>query len=384
VKKKIFIVTGTRAEYGLLYKLIKKLYFDRTLNSKIIATGMHLSKRYGNTYKEIINDGFKIYKKIDILDSSNTNLSISQSVGKGILSFSKFYQKEKPDLIVVLGDRFELMSIVIPANIQQIPVLHIGGGDLTYGSQDENIRHSITKMSWLHAVSNLESKRRVIQLGENPKNVFYCGSLGTERIENFIKKSKQSIEKLLNFKFDQKNILITFHSVTHEKKSPKRDFSQILKAIKLLKNTKLIFTYPNSDANSKVIIDMINNFVSKNKNAVMFKSLGSNNYYSLMSYVDCVLGNSSSGVLEAPSFKIATINIGDRQKGRMQAKSIINCKPNKDLIIKSINHVYNENFKKIVKKVKNPYKANNCSNKIYKIIKKFKKPVNLKKDFYNL
>ena len=384
MRKKIFIVSGTRAEYGLLYKLIKKLDNDRFIDLKIIVTGMHLSRQYGNTYKEIINDGFKIYKKIKILLSSNTNLSISQSVGRGILSFAKLYEKEKPELIVVLGDRYEIISAVIPANFQQIPILHIGGGDLTYGSQDENIRHSITKMSWLHAVSNFESKKRVIQLGENPNRVFYCGSLGTERIEKIKIKSKKEVERLLSFQFYKKNILITYHTVTHEKISPKNDFSEILKALNLLKNTKLIFTYPNSDANSKVIIDMINKFVKKNNNAIFFKSLGSSNYFSLMNYVDCVLGNSSSGILEAPSFKIATINIGDRQEGRMQAKSVINCKPDKNLIIKSINYIYNHNFKKIVNKVINPYKAKNCSNEIYKIIKKFKKPKNLKKNFYKL
>ena len=384
MRKKIFIVSGTRAEYGLLYKLIKKLDNDRFIDLKIIVTGMHLSRQYGNTYKEIINDGFKIYKKIKILLSSNTNLSISQSVGRGILSFAKLYEKEKPELIVVLGDRYEIISAVIPANFQQIPILHIGGGDLTYGSQDENIRHSITKMSWLHAVSNFESKKRVIQLGENPNRVFYCGSLGTERIEKIKIKSKKEVERLLSFQFYKKNILITYHTVTHEKISPKNDFSEIIKALNLLKKTKLIFTYPNSDANSKVIIDMINKFVKKNNNAIFFKSLGSSNYFSLMNYVDCVLGNSSSGILEAPSFKIATINIGDRQEGRMQAKSVINCKPDKNLIIKSINYIYNHNFKKIVNKVKNPYKAKNCSNEIYKIIKKFKKPKNLKKNFYKL
>ena len=384
VIKKIVIVTGSRAEYGLLYKLIKKLDKDKSIDLKIIVTGMHLSKKYGNTYKEIIKDGFKIHKKINILSSSNSNFSISQSVGNGILSFASFYQKEKPELIIVLGDRYELLSAVIPANFQQIPIFHIGGGDLTYGSQDDNIRHCITKMSWLHAVNNFESKKRIIQLGENPRRVFYCGSLGTERLENTKIKSKAKIEKELSFKFDKKNILITYHTVTHDKESPKNDFVEILKALKLLKNTKLIFTYPNSDANSKVIIDMINKFVKKNKNAISFKSLGSINYFSIMNCVDCVLGNSSSGIVEAPSFKIGTINIGDRQQGRLQAKSIINCNSNKNEILKSINYLYTSKFSKILKKIKNPYKANNCSEVIFKIIKQYKKPKNLKKNFYKL
>ena len=381
MKKKIFIVTGTRAEYGLLYRLITKLDNDKLIDLKIIVTGMHLSKRYGNTYKEILNDGFKIYKKIDMMISGDTNSSISKSVGLGIISFAKLFDIEKPDMVVLLGDRYELFSAVIPANFQQIPILHIAGGDLTYGSQDDNIRHSVTKMSWLHAVSNIESKKRLIQLGEESKRVFYCGSLGTERLENTKILNKHTIEKLLNFRFNEKNILITYHSVTHETSTPKKNFQEILNALSLLKSTKLIFTYPNADANNKIIINMIDNFVKKNENAISFKSLGSHNYLSILNLVDCVLGNSSSGILEAPSYKISTINIGDRQSGRIFAKSIINCSPIKKSILKSIEYMYSLRHINILKNVTNPYKSNNCSEKIFKIVKNFKKPKNLKKKF---
>lgn len=381
MKKKIFIVTGTRAEYGLLYNLIKKLDNYKLIDLKIIVTGMHLSKKYGNTYKEIINDGFKIHKKIDMKISSDTNFAISKSVGLGIINFAQLLKVEKPEMLIVLGDRYELFSSVIPANLQQIPILHIAGGDLTYGSQDDNIRHSISKMSWLHAVSNSNSRKRLIQMGEEPKRIFFCGSLGTERLENIKTLKKFEIENLLNFQFSKKNILITYHSVTHDNKSPKKDFHEILQALKSLKNTKLIFTYPNADAHNQIIIKMINNFVRVNKNAILFKSLGSHKYLSILKFVDCVLGNSSSGILEAPSYKISTINIGDRQKGRIFAQSIINCSPKKNSILKSIHYMYSYKHINVLKKIKNPYKSNNCSEKIFKIIKDFKKPKNLKKKF---
>ena len=382
--KKIYIITGTRAEYGLLFNLITKLNKDKHIDLKIIVTGMHLSSEYGNTFSEIINDGFDIYKRIKINVSNDKNHSISNSIGLGITKFAKLYQIDPPDMIVVLGDRYELLASVIPASIQQIPIFHIGGGDLTYGAQDDNIRHIISKLSWLHAAYNLESKKRIIQLGENPKRVFYCGNPGIERLESTKIKKKVDLEKIYKFKFKKKNILITYHSVTHNKESPKKDFLEILKAIQKLKDTKIIFTYPNSDANNKIIIKMINSFVKKNDNSIAIKSLGSHNYLSMLNYVDCIVGNSSSGILEAPSFKIATINIGDRQKGRIHAKSVINIESKENLILNSINATYLLSFKKMLIKLSNPHKSNNCSERIYQIIKKFDNPKNLKKQFYNI
>ena len=382
--KKIYIITGTRAEYGLLFNLITRLNKDKYIDLKIIVTGTHLSKEYGNTFTEILNDGFDIYKRIKINVSEDKNHSVSNSVGLGITKFARLYQIDPPDMIIVLGDRYELLASVIPANIQQIPILHIGGGDLTYGAQDDNIRHAISKLSWLHAAYNIESRKRIIQLGENPKRVFYCGNPGIERLESIKIKKKADLETIYNFKFKKKNILITFHSVTHNKKSPKKDFLAILKGIQQLKDTKIIFTHPNSDANNKIIIKMINSFVKKNDNSISIKSLGSHNYFSMLNYVDCIIGNSSSGILEAPSFKIATINIGDRQKGRIQAKSVINIEANENLILNSIKNIYSKSFRKRFINLSNPHKSNNCSERIYQIIKKFDNPKNLKKNFYNL
>ncbi len=385
MKKKIYIITGSRAEYGLMQILIKKLNHDKNIDMKIFVTGMHLSTEFGNTYKEILKDGFKIEKKIKILSSSDTPTAISKSTGRGIIRFAKIFEKTKPDFLVVLGDRYEILSAVIAANFHHIPIVHIGGGDVTLGSFDEWIRHSITKMSWFHFVSSPSSKKRVIQLGEDPKRVFVTGNLGIDRLRKTKLLSKKLIERKMKFKFKKKNILITYHPVTLEKNTSAVQFRQILLAVSKLKDTKLIFTYPNSDTNGRVIINMIKKFVfSKKNNSVKFISLGHLNYLSILKYVDCVLGNSSSGILEAPSLKIPTINIGDRQEGRLKANSIIDSKPVKNSILQSIKKIYSKSFRYNLKNTQNPHEYKNSADKIYQIIKKRKAPLELKKSFYNL
>jgi GDP/UDP-N,N'-diacetylbacillosamine 2-epimerase (hydrolysing) len=301
------------------------------------------------------------------------------------MGFGKIFNSYKPDLLIVLGDRYEIMAAVMAANFHHIPVAHIGGGDTTLGAVDEWIRHSITKMSWLHFVSNSSSKKRVIQLGEDPRRVFKIGSLGVDRLRHTSLLSKKLIEKKMKFKFNKKNILITYHPVTLEKNTSASQFKEILLAVSKLKNTKLIFTYPNSDSNGKIIIKMINEFVSsKNFDSVKFSSMGYINYLSVLQCVDCVLGNSSSGLMEAPSLKIPTINIGDRQEGRLKAKSIIDTKPVENLILKSIKRIYTKKFKATLKYVDNPYEYKNSTHKIYKIIKKTAISSELKKNFFSL
>ena len=385
MKKKIYIITGSRAEYGLMQILIKKLHNDKNIDMKIFVTGMHLSPEFGNTYKEIISDGFKIEKKVRVLSSLDTPTAISKSTGLGIMGFAKLFDTAKPDFLVVLGDRYEILSAVIAANFHHIPIAHIGGGDVTLGAFDEWIRHSITKMSWFHFVSNPSSKKRVVQLGEDPKRVFVTGNLGVDRLRKTKLLSKKLIEKKIKIKFNKKNILITYHPVTLEKNTSAAQFKQILLAVSKLKDTKLIFTYPNSDTNGRVIINMIKKFVfSKKNDSVKFTSIGHVNYLSVLKYVDCVLGNSSSGILEAPSLKIPTINIGDRQEGRLKAKSIIDSKPLKNSILQSIKRVYSKNFRSSLKYIHNPHEYKNSANKIYQIIKNKKAPLELKKSFYNL
>jgi len=385
MKKKICIITGSRADYGLMQILINKFHNDKNIELKIFVTGMHLLPEFGNTYKEILKDGFKIEKKVKILSSLDTPTAISKSTGFGIMRFASVFDATRPDLLVVLGDRYEIMSAVIAANFHQIPVAHIGGGDTTLGAFDEWIRHSITKMSWLHFVSNLSSRKRVIQLGENPKRVFITGHLGVDRLRNTKLLSKKLIEKKMKFKFSKKNILITYHPVTLEKNTSAYQFKEILSAVSELKDTKLIFTYPNSDTFGRIVITMIKKFVSSKKcDSVKFSSIGHINYLSVLKYVDCVLGNSSSGLLEAPSLKIPTINIGDRQEGRLKASSVIDSKPVKSLITKSIKKVYSTKFQMNLKYTHNAYEYKNSSNKIYKIIKNEIIPSELKKFFYNI
>ena len=365
--------------------LINKFHNDKNIELKIFVTGMHLLPEFGNTYKEILKDGFKIEKKVKILSSLDTPTAISKSTGFGIMRFASVFDATRPDLLVVLGDRYEIMSAVIAANFHQIPVAHIGGGDTTLGAFDEWIRHSITKMSWLHFVSNLSSRKRVIQLGENPKRVFITGHLGVDRLRNTKLLSKKLIEKKMKFKFSKKNILITYHPVTLEKNTSAYQFKEILSAVSELKDTKLIFTYPNSDTFGRIVITMIKKFVSSKKcDSVKFSSIGHINYLSVLKYVDCVLGNSSSGLLEAPSLKIPTINIGDRQEGRLKASSVIDSKPVKSLITKSIKKVYSTKFQMNLKYTHNAYEYKNSSNKIYKIIKNEIIPSELKKFFYNI
>ena len=385
MKKKICIITGSRAEYGLMQNLINKLHKDKNVDLKIFATGMHLSPEFGNTYKEILKDGFKIEKKIKILNCSDTPAAISKSTGLGVMGFGKIFNTYKPYLLVVLGDRYEIMAAVIAANFHHIPVAHIGGGYTTLGGIDEWIRHSITKMSWFHFVSNSSNKKRVIQLGEDPRRVFKIGSLGVDRLRKTSLLSKKLIEKKMKFKFNKKNILITYHPVTLEKNTSESQFKEILSAVSKLRDTKLIFTYPNSDTFGRIIIRMINKFVSSKKyDSIKFSSMGHVNYLSVLKNVDCVLGNSSSGLIEAPSLKTPTINIGDRQEGRFKANSVIDTQPKRNLILKSIEKIYTTKFRKKLNNIYNAYEYKDSSNKAYKIIKKVLIPAELKKFFYNV
>jgi GDP/UDP-N,N'-diacetylbacillosamine 2-epimerase (hydrolysing) len=381
-KRKICIVTGTRAEYGLLYHLMKSIKIDKELQIQIIVTGMHLSSEFGYTYKDIEKD-FKINKKIDLLLSSDSNIGISKSMGLAQISFAEAYEELKPDIVLVLGDRYEIFSAVSAAMIARIPIAHLHGGESTEGAFDEAIRHSITKMSHLHFTSTEEYKDRVIQLGENPSKVFNVGGIGIENIKKNKLLSKREFEISINRKLFNKNILITFHSVTLEDNTAKQQFQELLKAIDELKNTFFIFTKANSDTHGRIINKMIEDYVNENfEKSVVFSSLGQLKYLSALKYVDIVVGNSSSGIIEAPSFSTATINIGDRQKGRIMAESILNCKPDSKSIKKSFKKVYSSKFQKNLKNIKNPYDNGCASQKILKILKTTQLNDILKKKFY--
>ena len=317
--KKICVVTGSRAEYGLLYWLLKEIHATPEFDLQIAATGMHLSPEFGSTYQKIEKDGFIINQKVEMLLSADTPSAISKSTGLGIIGFADAFNNLKPDLLIVLGDRYEIFAAATVAMLAKIPIAHIHGGEITQGAFDEGIRHSITKMAWWHFVASEEYKNRVIQLGESPSRVYNVGGLGVDSIQKLNLLSKEELTRIMGIKFRKRNLLITYHSVTLEDGTSKKSFEALLNALEELKDTYLIFTLPNSDSDSRVIKRMIKDFIADNsEKSISFTSMGSLNYLSTLQFVDGVVGNSSSGLTEAPTFKIGTINIGDRQNGRIK------------------------------------------------------------------
>ncbi|MFW2580727.1 UDP-N-acetylglucosamine 2-epimerase [Aliarcobacter butzleri] len=382
--KKICVVTGTRAEYGLLYWLLKEIEVDKELELQLIVTGMHLSPEFGLTYKEIEKE-FKIDKKIEMLLSSDTSIGISKSMGLAQISFCEAFEELKPDILIVLGDRYEIFSVVSTAMIARIPIVHLHGGETTEGAFDESIRHSITKMSHLHFTATEEYRNRVIQLGEQPSKVFNIGGMGIENIKRMKLLSKEEFENSIDFKLNKKNILVTFHPVTLENSTAQEQFQELLDVIDELKETNIIFTKANSDTDGRIINQMIDEYVTKNfQKSVEFTSLGQLRYLSALQFVDAVVGNSSSGLLEAPSFKIGTINIGDRQKGRIKADSVIDCSANKTDIEKAFERLYSKEFQDILQNVENPYGDGCASKKIIEVLKNVDLKNILKKSFYNI
>ncbi len=381
--KKICIVTATRAEYGSLYWIMKEIQEDKALELQLIVTGTHLSPEFGLTYKDIQKD-FKIDKKIEILLSSDSAVSLSKSMGLVNISFSEAYDDLKPDIIVILGDRYEMLSATSSAMILGIPIMHLAGGERSEGAFDESIRHAITKLSHIHCATTKEYKNRIIQLGENPKKVFNVGGFGIDNMLRLKLLSKEEFEKSINFKLNKRNILLTYHPETLLKLSAQEQFKEVLDAIDKLKNTTIIITKANSDTDGRAINKMCDEYASKNSHkAVVFSSLGQLRYISALQYVDTVVGNSSSGLAEVPSFKIGTINIGDRQKGRIKASSIIDTKISKKSILKAFKKLYSIKFQNTLKSTKNYYDNGLASKKVIKILKNVDLKDILKKRFYD-
>ncbi|MDW7643583.1 MAG: UDP-N-acetylglucosamine 2-epimerase [Desulfuromonadales bacterium] len=364
-KRKICVVTGTRADYGLLFWLLKELHFDDRCELQVIATGMHLSPEFGLTYRQIEDDGFRIDAKVEMLLSSDSPIGIAKSMGLGVIGFADAYQSLVPDLLVVLGDRFEILAAVQAALPRRIPVAHIAGGDTTEGAMDEAIRHSITKMSHLHFVTNDSAARRVRQLGENPQFIFNVGSPGIDQIKRLELLRKPELEAALGFSFRERNLLITFHPATLEEKAPSEQFTQLLMALSTFGDDYgFIFTRPNADTDGRVLNAMIDEFVVLHDNSTVHTSLGQLRYLSVLALVDVVVGNSSSGLYEAPSLHTATVNIGDRQKGRLQASSVINCEPHCEAIRAAIEHAVVLDCSMAV----NPYGDGDSSPRIAKVL----------------
>jgi GDP/UDP-N,N'-diacetylbacillosamine 2-epimerase (hydrolysing) len=357
---------------------------DPELTLQVIVTGMHLSPEFGLTYREIEQDGFQIDRKVEMLTSSDTPVGITKSMGLGMIGFADVLNEMRPDLIVVLGDRFEIFSAVAAALVVCIPVAHLHGGETTEGAFDEAIRHSITKMSHLHFVAAEEYRRRVIQLGERPERVFLVGGLGIDNIKRLKLLDSAELEASLDFKLGKKNLLITFHPVTLEMATAAGQMAELLAALAELHDTQLIFTLPNADTDGRGLIRMVEQFVAKHTNAHAYTSLGQLRYLSCIAHVDAVMGNSSSGLIEVPSLRKGTINIGDRQRGRLQAASVINCEPTRQSILTALERLYSVDFQASLKQICSSYGDGGASEKVVEIIKHYVIDGIVKKAFYDL
>jgi GDP/UDP-N,N'-diacetylbacillosamine 2-epimerase (hydrolysing) len=383
MSRKVCVITGTRAEYGLLRWVMQGVKDAPDLTLQIIATGMHLSPEFGLTYQAIEQDGFQIDRKVEMLTSSDTPVGIAKSMGLGLIGFADALNELQPDLIVVLGDRFEIFAAVSAALVARIPVAHLHGGEATEGLIDEAIRHAITKMSHLHFVAAEAYRQRVIQLGEQPDRVFLVGGLGIDNIKRLQLLDRASLETSLNFKLGPKNLLITFHPVTLEIATAKNQMEELLAALSTLNDTHLIFTLPNADTDGRVLIKMVEQFVAHYPNARAYTSLGQLRYLSCVAQVDGAVGNSSSGLAEVPSFKKGTINIGDRQRGRLQAESVINCEPTRESISGALEQLYCADFQASLHQVMSPYGEGGASEAIISAIKTVSFDKLLKKSFFD-
>ncbi|MEO1122866.1 MAG: UDP-N-acetylglucosamine 2-epimerase [Cyanobacteria bacterium J06639_16] len=380
--RKICVVTGTRAEYGLLRWVMDGIQQAPNLTLQIVATGMHLSPEFGLTYRNIEQDGFVIDQKVEMLLSSDTPTGLAKSMGLGLIGFGDALQALKPDLMVVLGDRFEIFSAVAAALVARIPVAHLHGGETTEGAFDDAIRHSITKMSHLHFVAAKAYRDRVIQLGEHPERVFCVGGLGIDNIKRLKLLDRSELETALGFKLGKKNLLLTFHPVTLEQTTAREQMLELLAALDTLPETHLIFTMPNADTDGRILFQLIEGFVASHANAQVYTSLGQLRYLSCLAQVDGVVGNSSSGLIEAPSFKKGTVNVGDRQRGRLKASSVIDCVPERQAIASAIKQLYKPEFQSILNAVENPYGTGGASERVVKTISHFPLDNVLKKTFY--
>lgn len=385
--KRIGIMTGTRAEYGLLKPLMQEINKDNDLELYLIVSGMHLSPEFGMTYKEIEEDGFQINAKVEMLLSSDSPVGISKSIGLGIIGFADEFQRADLDMLILLGDRYEALSAAICAMVMRIPIAHLHGGELTEGAIDEGIRHSITKMSYLHFTSTEEYRRRVIQLGENPERVFCVGAIGVENIKKINLMTKEELERSIHFEIDENTVIVTYHPVTLENNTVEEQFLNLLEVLDRNPKIRMIFTKANADTNGRIVNELIDKYAAQNsERACAFMSLGQKRYLSALKYCRIVIGNSSSGIIEAPSFGKPIINIGDRQKGRICADSVINCGYTQQEIQQAMETALTEEFENKARNCRNPYEKENTAANIISVIKDYllNDKIKLKKGFYDI
>lgn len=384
MKRTICVITGTRAEYGLLRLVMRGIAADPALKLQVVATGMHLSPEFGLTYQEIEHDGFIIDAKVEMLTSSDTPVGIGKAMGLGMIGFADTLDRLRPDLIVVLGDRFEIFAAVSAALVARIPVAHLHGGEATEGLIDEAIRHAITKMSQLHFVAAEQYRSRVVQLGEQPANVHLVGGLGVDNIKSLQLLDRNALEASLGLTFGERNFLVTFHPVTLETASAEDQMTELLAALDSLADTTLIITLPNADTDGRALIKMVEQFAASRAHVHVFTSLGQLRYLSCLAVVDGVVGNSSSGLAEVPSFRKGTINIGDRQRGRLMADSVINCGPTRGEITQALQILGSASFQASLAGTRNPYGDGGASERIVSVLRAVELDGILKKRFYDI
>jgi GDP/UDP-N,N'-diacetylbacillosamine 2-epimerase (hydrolysing) len=364
MKRKVCVVTGSRAEYGLLKWVMEGVRASELLELQVTVTGAHLSPEFGLTYQEIERDGFRIDRKIEMLLSSDTAQGVTKSMGLGLIGFGEVLQDLQPDLLLVLGDRYEILAAASAALVAGVPVAHLHGGEKTEGAFDDAIRHAITKMSHLHFVAAEEYRRRVIQLGENPERVLLVGGLGVDGIRRTRLLDQETLAAAIDFRFGSRNLLVTYHPETLAEASSSQQMMALLAALERRPDTRIVFTLPNADTDGRAITRLIEAYVARHPDCKAYKSLGTQNYLSCLQFVDGVVGNSSSGLLEAPSFRKGTINIGDRQGGRLRAVSVIDCAPLEAAITQALDRLYSPEFQSGLSGVRNPYGDGGASEKI--------------------
>jgi len=367
--RKILVVTGTRSEYGLLHNTMQEIKNSKELELLLIVTGNHLVSSFGNTVEEIRKDGFKIDDEIDMIINSDKKSALIKSMGLEMIQMAQSFDRLKPDILLILGDRYETFVAATCAMMMNIPIAHMNGGESTEGAIDEQIRHAITKMAHIHFPGAEYYKERIIKMGEEAWRVFNVGQAGVENIKRLELYSKEEIEKQLNIEFNKKIFLITYHPVTLESENVETQIDSLLNSLEDF-DAKFIFTYPNADFGSKTVIDKINTFVEKNKDAYVFSSLGQRRYLSLLNYADIMVGNSSSGIIESSTFKLPVVNIGNRQKGRLRSNNIIDTGYSKKEIVAGINKaLFNEKFKLGLNDIENIYGDGTTSLQVTWILK---------------
>lgn len=370
MKRKIAVITATRAEYGLFYPVLKQIQSDDDLDLLLIVTGTHLQDAYGKTIDEIKSHGFDFICTENTFSENDGARNIVNNFSKSAVIAAEIFEKHRPDVVLVLGDRYEMFAFTTAGFLMHIPIAHIAGGELTYGAIDDSIRHAITKLSNIHFPAVQEYADRIIRMGENPEQVFVVGSTGVENALNTKLSDKKMLENDIGFCFGKKNLILTFHPVTTDLENSLSELNALFGALDIFPEIKIILTAPNADEGSSALMNKIRDYAEKNKDrAVYIKSLGFKNYLSCLQFVDGVIGNSSSGIIEAPSFKIGTINIGSRQEGRIRALSVIDCEPNLESIVQALEKLYSQDFQNLLEKVDSPFFRADTSLSIKNILK---------------